>query len=506
MKKIITNSKMKEIVYSHKEWIIYFVIGCLLTCPFLIKVHFNGDAYALLSSSYEEYATVFMRSARIIAALTYHLFSWLGMPYGVLSIVSVFVANIFISLACSQFHQMVMQIKRIQKADLFVFFLSVILIYYNCFTMEYFGFMEAYAMGMGIYFVTLSMNFFIQGTKKTYLFSLLFAMLTALCYQSILSMYIPLLAFLVYLKDDAGKTGEGVVNYIKKGTIAFAFYGGCYILSFLIMKAYTALTGLVSGKDGAIDIMRNLADLDDLILSTTQELFRYIDPLCFYVVIVGLFAVNMVKAVYNRKYQLIVWLLIIVLLCFFVPFIPNIFLPENANYVAPRMLPSLPAVVGVLSLFYICAFEKENGYIRDCMVALTLFYSVVNAINYDWVLRNANGKYYQDRKHVEAIYDHIRQYEDESGEYVTTIYYTQDDYVSYFYSEVAVRNSYTYRMYAYDWITGAAINGFWEDRKFDFLPMEESDKDRLFKSPINFQELSDEQFVFEGSALYLLLY
>lgn len=506
MNKILNIDTYKNLVIKHKEWIIYFFAGCILTYPFLIKVHLGGDAYSLLSSSYEGYATVFMRSARVITAMSYHLFSWIHLPYTVLAVASVFVANIFMALACVQFHRLVLTYKTIKRSDSIIFMLSIIFSFYNFFTMEYFGFMEAYAMCLGIYFVTLSMKFFLYGSKKGYLFSLVFVVLAAFCYQSLLSIYIALLAFLVYIKNDTIENKKKIMVFLKEGVTAFLFYGISYVLSFIIMKLYTAWTGLVSGKDGAIDIFSNLKNLDDLILDTGRELFRYFEPKYFYSVVIALFALNIIKAVYNRNLQSIIWLLLICFLCVFTAFIPNIFLPGSANYVAPRMLPSIPMVVGILCLFYLCAFQKDNGYIRDCAVALILCFTVINSLNYNWTLRNANGSYYQDRRHVEAIYDRIRQYESDTGEQITTIYYTKDDYVPYFYSEVEVRNSYTYRMYAYEWITGAAINGFWEGRKFEFVPMEEQDKERLFESPINYEEINDDEFVFEGNSLYLLLY
>lgn len=496
----------KNFIWVHKEWIVYFLIGCFLTCPFLIKVHFNGDAYSLLASGYEGYATVFMRSSRVITALTYHLFALLRLPYDVLAICSVFLANIFMASACNQFHKIICQIVKIKKTDIVIFVLSVILVFYNFFIMEYFGFIEAYALCLGVLLTILSIKYFLYETKKDYIISLILLILSSFCYQSVLSLFICLLAFLVFLKLDHLENRRKICEFIKKGFLAFAYYGGCYILSFVIMKAYSAVSGLISGKDGVIDIASNIYNLKNIVISSLQELFRFIDPIYFYPVVISLFLLNVIKAVYNKKYQSIIWLAMIVFLFFAVPFIPNLFLPEQANYVAPRMLPSLPAVVGILSIFYISAFQKESTYIRDCVVTLTLFFSVVNMANYNWTLRNANGKYYQDMRHVEAIYDQIENYEKNTGEHVTTIYYAKDDYVPYFYSEVSVRNSFTYRMYAYDWITGAAINAFWEGRSFEFLPMDETDKERLFKENVNYVDLNDDEFVFEGQDLYLLLY
>lgn len=497
---------LKKKIFQYYDWIIYFIIGCFMTCPFLIKIHFDGDAYALLSSGYSGYATVFMRSGRVITALSYHLFDLIHLSYNVLAIASVFLANIFLASACTLFHRTTLRIKKIQRTDIVVFVCSTVLIFYNFFTMEFFGFIEAYSLCLGLLFAMLGVKQFLHGTRRGYFLSILFAIFASFCYQSVLSVYVLLLALLAFLKWKQKGKDKKIFEIIKEGILAYSIYAFCYIVSFAVMKGYTAWTGLVSGKDGAIDILSNIHSIRNVFMSAADGLFGYINPIYFYPVVVGLILVNILKALYNKEYESILWMFIIVLVGILTPFIPNLFLPDAANYVAPRMLPSFPAVIGVLGVFYLCNFERENTYIRDVLVMLILFFSIVNVCNYNWTLRNANGKYYQDMRHVNAIYDKIREYEDETGAYVDTIYYTKDDYVPYYYSEVALKNAYTYRMYAYDWITCAAINAFWEGRSFNIIPMEEEDKERMFGESVNYTDLNDEEFVFEGNTLYLLLY
>lgn len=492
-------------IKKHRFFIIYFVVGCLLTLPFILKPHYDFDTYQLFDIGYARYASIFMLSGRVITASFYMLFSYFNVPYDILAVVSVIGGNFFLALSCAKFEKILLEIKLIDKKHALYYVLAIILLFYNFFMMEYFTFMESFIMCMAVYLFMLSIHSFLMDTLTGYKKALLYAILAMLCYQGAISIYIPILAFFVYLKNHDKEFKVLIKEFIIKGFYAVMIYGICYITAFVIMKGYMFISGQVSAKDGSIDIFANLSEFRPMMSAAWKQLFGYFKPVYFYITLLLMIGANAWKAFVHKRIIGFGFLIFIILICFLIPFVPNIFLPSNANYVSPRVMVAVPMAIGLSALFYLCEYPKKSTNLRAFMLVLLLIFNCLNALNFHTMMNNGNDKYYLDKAIVDEIYVRINSYEQTSGNTITKIAYAQEKPFKYFY-DFNTRNSFTYRLYAFPWAFEAAINGFSNSRKYQFEELSDIEKSEIFGDNNNYSIINDEQFVFVNDTLYLLLF
>lgn len=496
---------MTDFLKKHTHFLLYFLIGCILTLPFLLKPHFDFDTYQLFHIGYDNYANIFMLSGRVITALFYYVFSILKVPYNFLAIVSVIGGNVFIALSCNTFEKMIKKLNPGKHLNDFLYIMTMTLLFFNFFMMEYFTFMESFIMCMAVYLFVLSIHAFLKNTCVGYARALCFAIAGMLCYQGAISIYIPLLAFLVYLQNQDKEFKTFIVDYLKKGIYAFLIYGICYITAFVIMKVYMANSGQVSLKDGTIDIFANLAEFRPMMSSAWKQLFGYFKPMYFYIALTLLILANAWKLISQKQYLPFIFFMFIICIFFLTPFIPNLFLPSNANYVSPRVMVAVPMVIGISILFYLCVYPKENHYLKYFIMTLLIIFNVINLLNYYTMMNDGLTKHEFDKEVVNEIYDRIHTYEIASGNTITKIAYAQDDSITYFY-DLKTKNSFTYRLYAFPWAFEAAINGFSNKQDYQFEVLSDIEKNTLFGEYVNYSEFDDKQCIFDQDTLYLLLF
>lgn len=502
---------MKDNVYAyikkHKQTILYFIMVSIITFPMLLHTHYNVDGFCLLGSSFQGYAPVFLNASRVFSALSYYLFEWLHIPFAQFSILSVCLANVFIALAATQLQRILTELQLHKNSNKIVIFITSLFLVFNCYVLEFYSFPECFIMCMGIYFVIVSIRYFLSYTKKGYFYSLIFAMLSIFSYQGCMSIYIPLLALFVFIKNANKHQDTMWLMYIKQAIVAFLIYGCCFIASFVFMKVYTTVSGNVSEKDGYINLIANIKYFPKLIYYSAIEMERYFQAKWYYLATMLLFIINVVMIFKKKAYSAYIYYFGILLATIVMPFVPNLFLSEgSATYVAPRMIIGYAMLfaINVVLFFMFSSSKKEiSSYIVMGIVSLFSLYSVCF---YHFNIKGAVLRYEKDKQHVLQIYDRIKNYEAQTGNTVDTILYAKDEFVPYFYPEVAIRNSLTYRLYAIDWGMSCALNGFQKDVYMNYVPMSEEEKNEKFPFQGDFQSHEDRHFVFEDNKLYLLLY
>lgn len=472
----------------------------------MIHPHYSLDTYCLAGNGYIEYAKIFIGAGRIIPAIGYMLFHICNVPYDFLTMLVTIIGDFFLALSCYRLEGILRINNKSDFLNRLICTLSIILIFYNFFSMEYFAFAESFAMCMGIYFMIESIGYFLYDTKRGYGLALIFSLLSIFCYQGGLSMYIPFLVLLVYLKYQTLETKALLIEFVKKGLIAIGIYGFSFVLSFLIMKTSVLFTGLESQKNGSIDLILNIQNLPHLIYESCRELFRYFRPLYFYFILCFIFILNGLKALYNKNVRVILVLAFIFLCCFLMPFAPNVFLPENVNYSAPRMAVAIPMTIGIGGIYYLLAYKKDVKILKILITMVLSFFFCVNYMNYHRTMNASNEKFARDKESIKEIYQRIEKYEKETGQLISKIYFAEDDSVSWFYTGISLRNGFTYRLYAVDWGMKCAVNSMLEDRTFEYLEMDDSTKKTIFGENVNYSEVQDEQFIFKYDTLYLLIY
>ena len=104
---------------------------------------------------------------------------------------------------------------------------------------------------------------------------------------------------------------------------------------------------------------------------------------------------------------------------------------------------------------------------------------------------------------IGKIHEIINKYEEKNNVQVKEIYYAKDSHVNYFYYENVVLNSHNYRLYAIDWAMSCAINI--KEERFIYKEMSKKDKKKYFKEK-EYNAFSEEQLIFDGNKMYLLIY
>ena len=112
-------------------------------------------------------------------------------------------------------------------------------------------------------------------------------------------------------------------------------------------------------------------------------------------------------------------------------------------------------------------------------------------------------RYKEDISYLNKITEKINTYENENNVDIKKIEWFTDSDVNYYY-DFGYPNGANTRVFAVDWAFECAFNGY-TNNKYTLKKMDIKVAESLFDNK-NYNEIDDNQFVFEEDTLFILIY
>lgn len=490
---------------KHKKQILLFVSIFLFSIIFTITsltISHGLDSYCTMCNGYKNTAIWFLQNGRIFSYLFYMLFDFIKLPYDSLRIISVITSNIILSITILLIYKEIINNYQIKNKFFNLFLIGLIfLIYYSPLMPSILVLDEAFIINLGILFLTLSSITILKNTSKNYLKSLLFAVLGVSCYQGI-SSYLFISLFIILLSKEEYR--KNIKLYLNKFILLISIYGLSNVSNLIIIKIISYITNEKISKIGSISIISNIKKIITVFIPKAYKyFFRYINPLYYYLSITLLLLITIIYIIKNKdKINNLILLILLILSCSLVPFIPNIFLSSSSNYIESRMVLTI-GIIPIVIIIYILLSFKINKQILSGLLIISIFLFL---ISFKSNIQNMNidkKRYQQDQEYLLQVVNYIKNYEENNSVYIDTIYYARDNDVAYYYP-TGFPNDTNIRLLAVDWALDCALS-YKLNREINFEKMPDEKRRQLFAN-LEYDEFSQEQLVIDKNILYLLVY
>lgn len=483
---------------------ISFLIGTLITFPSLIP-SYSMDGYCSLCSSYSNYALIFVQAGRYLTAFIYYVIDKLNISTDFISTLSIILSNIFLSLSvCITYNQVKKYIKTETLEKILIFIISFI-ICFNPFMIESFIFEESFALTLAFLLVIVAANYLLSDKKYKYIKSFGLLCMVCMLYQGMLCIYIPYLFLMFTLKTKEKNILKNIKENYKFYVFGFITYALSLILSFVLLKIVLNIFNLNSQKFGELNIMSNISSIFRLTKNTYHSFFNFIDQKIFYFVFISIVIIVLGLTItkFKKYFSCYIYIILLVIFCTVFAFVPNLAMNSLDNYTAARMVNSIGALLGMLSMMSLL-FIPKNKQLKEYFLILLLFViGLFFLYNCKMYLKNSYyglKRYNNDYSYSQKIKENIDNYEKEKGIKIEKIYYYKESSVPYYYSGLNSGNNI--RFYAVDWGFECGIKVFVnKDIEIAKMTVEKyeniNDEDLIMNNGI--------KYIYEGNILYLIL-
>ncbi len=484
------------------QFLIIFSIGIIVTYPAFAASH-ALDSYCTMYNGYNDTALLFLQNGRVFSALFFWIFGLVGLPFDSIGFISAFLTNLFLAIAILKLYTVIEKNLNLNSKLLKVFVLtSVFLLFYNPLLIEVLLLDESFVIALGILCMVLVATKIVEDGILNYVLAFILAIIGVACYQGIAAyLFVCLLLIMITKKIDSK---EKVLSLGKMLGVAIIIYAMAFLVNFAIIKCVAAILSVSISKLGNFSILDNLIAVVTALLPNSLELlFGFINTKFYYFIVAILFVMFIYLLVKNEHKLINIFLLFILIIsCVIAPFIPNLFMAADNNYIAARMALTLGILPSVLFLLIISTFNYnfKINYLFGAIITALLLLSCY-AIHQNTMIDIK--RYKEDVKYLNNIYQRIKWYENESGNKVDTVYYAKDSSVNYYYS-FGHANGANIRLLAVDWAMNCAFHVY-SDVDLAYKPMSKEKFNEYFKGK-EYDKFDKKQLVFKGDKLYLLLY
>ena len=411
--KLLTGN-MKKIL--NNKIVLFFII---LTLGLLVSIYmfppsYNTDGLCHLHYGYSRYANhYFLEAGRFILIGLWYIFDLIKLDHDVLSVISVFLTNVFLSLSVIKIYSYLKD-KTKDTNSLVLILLASTLIIYNPFIQEIFIFEESFCMAIAIYLVVMAS---IKSIEKKYLISFVILLISSFIYQGILCYYIPLVFTYSFINN---KDKKDYIRYISIFLMTLA-------VSYLVLRLVLLILNYPSSHVGNINIFRNIFLSIWFIYHSFSTMYGLFSPLLFISYIVFIFVYLFILSIKNKdniKYYSSS--VIVSILCLSIPLIPNLIMRKYHFYVFPRMVLPIGSLIGFLLIFVILS-KKDKKFNKYLIIIFSIF--LVLDLSYIFVNnRYFYNTYKENNTIIYKVEKIINEYEKSTGIIINNIYYSSDNY------------------------------------------------------------------------------
>lgn len=401
---------------NKKEFIILFIITCIIFLPFLIG-HYATDTYNIINVGYNNYALqwslndgrIFMSAIVLIAGklnLSIELFVFITLILGLaISVISVlYLKNI---------------INRYKKSDSkYKNILITAIAYFTIFNFMYIEimyFVESFVISISVLLYIISADILVKKEKNNFIKSLLLVIIAITFYQGSIGMYFMMILLISILKNK-NNVKLIFIDVIKSGIIALIGVA----INMLVVKAIGNIFEMEQKRIGSINqitsniklILKNMPE----VLIDTCQLF----PRCLYII----FTIIIIEilALYKEKNKdLTVKMIFIFIMGILSSSV--IFILAMTSFYTGRMRLAMGATIGMLFILAYTEtdiFEKNKKY-KSLMLGLLIAYSTITILDYEYLMFSHKAVNKREKEDVIAINNYIEEYEETTGIQITKI-------------------------------------------------------------------------------------
>ena len=500
-------NKLKQL--DKQNVVKYFIILgiTLLFCQNFLQMHYSSDTYVLYDLGYMKYPSeYFLLDGRLISTLVCYLAGILNIPIPIYIIGMDLLGIIFITTAIYLMDEILEKIIKPQKRmGKLMLLASCFILILNQFTLEYLLFPESAVMCLGVLFNVIAIKIMIDKPKHKYIKIFLSLLVAVFCYQGLLNMF-PVLAILVYIvkelvdkREYKIKEKEFFIEMIKLAIIVIV------VLAICMMAIKIGITVLNSNQDRMMHLVDAeavmlrgetvLEYLDELWNKTMYMLPDHINTL---VVLVTFISLIMLKT----KKEIIMQYILLLFVCFIICIIP-MFLFNTG--ICGRVNEPLTMIWGASLIILLAQSSNiEEGKKVKFLYGFIILSFIINNI---FIMQNITEHIASNRVEENmgrTIKYDLEKYEKETGNKVTKFAYAYDRDPQQYAVGIKKIGSLTERKLACSWSILETIN-FYCERKFDLVRM----PTKIYAEKMidkDYKEFTEDQIVFEGDTLYMLVY
>lgn len=496
--------KTKEIVELS-----FIAIVTIILCNNFLQMHFSSDTYVLYDLGYMAYPSkYFLLDGRIISALVCYMAGLLNLPIPVYIIGMDFIGMIFLSISIHILSKVLRKILQPQSilSEIMIILASYVLIL-NQFTLEYLLFPESAVMCFGMLFLIISVKLVYESPNHKYFKIFLCLLITGLSYQGELNIF-PALVIMIYVVKQI-KENKKIKLFLKEFFLEM-------IKLAMIMIFVLAITMIMIKMGKAYfhdtsDRMMKFINLRAVYLRG-EIILEYMDELwneCMHmlpkhsntiVIMITIILLVIIKAKKQTMINYICLLAVMIASCVLPMFIFNTGICGRVNI--PLMMTS-----GVSLVILLATSQHSNTEWQKNIV--TIFTILVFIINSIFIIQNLTEHIAANRvdentgKTIKYL---LKKYEQENNVTVTKFGYSYDFNPQQYAVGIRPMQSMTERKFACSWSILYAMNYYCErDFKLVYFRIP-SQKEEQYKNQVDYTEFSEEQLIFDGDTVYLIVY
>lgn len=502
---------LKNLIHKlNKQNVIKYliIVGItLLFCQNFLQMHYSSDTYVLYDLGYMEYPSqYFLLDGRLISAVVCYLAGILNIPIPAYIIGMDFIGIILIAAAIYMMDKILEKIIKPQKnITKLILIASCFILILNQFTLEYLVFPESAVMCLGVLLNVLAVKLMLDSPKHKYLKIFFVLLLAVFCYQGLLNMF-PVLAILVYIvkqivdeREYKIKEKEFFIEMIKLAIIVIIVLVICMVAikvgKILLNSNQDRMMHLVDWEAVMLRGETVLEYLDELWNKTMHMLPDNINNIILIITFISLILLK-------TKKEMIMQYVLLLIVSFTICIVP-MFLFNTG--ICGRVNEPLAMIWGASLIILLAQTTNiSEGKRTNFIYGLVIISFIINNI---FIMQNITEHIASNRVEEnmgKTIKYAIEKYEEETGNTITKFSYAYDQNPQQYAVGIKPIGSLTERKLACSWSISQAIN-FYCERKLEKvrMPIEIYTEKMIDKDDTEF---SEDQLVFEGDTLYMLVY
>lgn len=503
LNKISGRKVAKRLNYYYILFLLFFILGIIINLPSLIP-SYSMDGYCTLCTSFKTYALFFVQAGRFLTALSYLIIYYLNISPNIVSTFSIILSCIFLSISAILIYK---QISKFFNNDIYSKILILIcsfVICYNPLMIECLIFEESFALTLAFLIAILSANKVYSSDKFSVLKSISLLLLSSFLYQGMLCIYIPYLFLLSILNKKNYDIVKNIKDNLKLYIKGFFSYASALVFSFVLLKIILKVFNLTSQKFGELNILTNIKSIIGMVIGTYNKYYNYIDAKYynFFILLLIILAFGLCFKNCKKEYSKIIYVFVLIILCFGCTYVPNLAMNSLENYSAARMSASIEATFGLVMLM-IAKFVNDDNSIKKYFMIVLIIISTIFAI-YNCTLYYKNSyygliRYNNDKEYSLTVKNKINEYEKASDNNIDTIYFYISPDIPYYYYGLA--NGSNIRFYAVDWGFSCGLSYFIANN-INIYKLSEEQQNKLDLS--KYKRDDNLMYMFEKNKLYLI--
>lgn len=499
IKEKISINKHNLTIYSFSiNLIITFISYCML-----LQRHFSVDSYAII---YDNSGQQYLMQGRIISYLVNKILNYLKINPTLDQ--SIFTLILIISIAiCSSI--LVKIVYNFVEENIYNFILINIIIaisFSNVFLLEWFLYPEiTLFISIGLVSVIFAIWSFFRNDKLiNAIMAFVFLNISMGIYQSNLGIFVIYSLVICYIKYK----GELKVRSVTDSVKILAIGGISSILNILTLKVLVYLKLAVrSDREPRLSMevieknIRGILNVQRQIWNNAYGMLpKYILILFVTFVLFGIIYIAIKDKISIQKR---VYLFLIILINYLIIFVPHIF--TSSLWIAQRTIVPFFTFISALCIIFMVFIEK-NKDVKKILLVVSLTFLLVNMTYIQFVASNHVASNKIDQQFSIVINNEIKKYENENKVIIHNISVESDTNPTYSYNNIRYCIYDTnVRAFITPWANVNMIN-YYSNSNYNKVEMDSEIYDKYFKNKNWDNFIPEEQMVFKGDTLYLIIY